>query len=351
MGVQRLCSFDPVTADRVRVVAETADGQPVQIKSPALYNEPARENPGMHVSAYFDLGWSFATDVLAKGEDYARSMARCFDLYDTIVCNGAVKPDENGVMIFRDGEEVFTQRLDALRTLIGMRGDKEHEVKLILTVLREEAKETDPILRNHMDTLIRSTADMINKFGFDGADNDYEVPATAAQWKRYDAYMARLDDEMKKTNPDAILSAALFSWGMGMSRETLERIDQIQYMDYCEPHNALAMPTLEGMQRNVARIIQAGADPKKVQIGIGTHGYDRNGYWNTLENANWWDCLYPDNEVHCSPALAGDATAYSLFSGLGGIMVFTVACDRTMDDPLSVACGIENALRRYVNEW
>ena len=63
MGVQRLCSFDAVTADRVRVVAETADGQPVQIKSLALYNEPQRASPGFHVSAYVDMGSSFATDA------------------------------------------------------------------------------------------------------------------------------------------------------------------------------------------------------------------------------------------------------------------------------------------------
>ena len=32
-------------------------------------------------------------------------------------------------------------------------------------------------------------------------------------------------------------------------------------------------------------------------------------------------------------------------------MVFRVACDKTMDDPNSVACGIENALKRYVANW
>lgn len=53
----------------------------------------------------------------------------------------------------------------------------------------------------------------------------------------------------------------------------------------------------------------------------------------------------------CSPALAGDKTAYTLFSGAGGVMVFRVACDKTMDDPNSVACGIENTLKRYVQNW
>ena len=32
-------------------------------------------------------------------------------------------------------------------------------------------------------------------------------------------------------------------------------------------------------------------------------------------------------------------------------MVFRLATDKTMDDPNAVACGIENALRRYVENW
>lgn len=51
------------------------------------------------------------------------------------------------------------------------------------------------------------------------------------------------------------------------------------------------------------------------------------------------------------PALAGDKLALALFSGAGGVMVFRVACDKTMDDPNSVACGLENTLHRYAENW
>lgn len=53
----------------------------------------------------------------------------------------------------------------------------------------------------------------------------------------------------------------------------------------------------------------------------------------------------------CSPALAGDKTAYALLSGAGGVMVFRVGCDRLMDDPNSVTGGIEDTLNRYVTGW
>ena len=355
LQTQRLCGFDPVVADRVRVLAETADGEPVLVQSLQLYQEPVRENPGIHMSTYYALD-PVADEIppeaaiLAQGEDYARNYARWFDVYDTVICIGGIGIGAQGVT-YGEGEERYTQRLNALKELIALRGNPGHEVKLICTVFGGGSEYADPILKNHMDGLLENILGVIEKFGFDGADVDYETPSTRAHWRRYDRFMARLDDGMKETNPDAILSAAIFSWGMGMSRETLERLDQIQYMDYCEPCNEHAMPTLEGMQRGAARIVKAGADPKKVLIGLGTHGYDRNENWKHMEDANYYDCIYPGNKVGCSPALAGDAAAYALLSGLGGLMVFVTQADRPMDDPFCVALGIENALGRYLESW
>lgn len=81
--------------------------------------------------------------------------------------------------------------------------------------------------------------------------------------------------------------------------------------------------------------------------------------WRDLNEANYWENKYYNvhdaDQVYegtfCSPALAGDKTAYALFTGCGGVMVFRVGCDKTMDDPNSVACGIENTLHRYFNAW
>ncbi|MCL2507533.1 MAG: glycosyl hydrolase family 18 protein [Oscillospiraceae bacterium] len=345
-----LCSFDPVIADHVRVLAETADGEPVLVQSLALYNEPVRKTPGIHMSTYYALD-PVADEIppevaiLAQGEEYARNYARWFDVYDTVIGIGA-----QGVT-YGEGDERYIQRLNALKELIALRSNPDHEVKIICTVFGGGSEHADPILKNHMDELLENILSVIEKFGFDGADVDYETPSSRAHWRRYDRFMARLDDGMKQANPDAILSAAVFSWGMGMSRETLERLDQIQYMDYCEPCNEHAMPTLEGMQRGVARIVKAGADPKKVLIGLGVHGYDRNENWKHMQDVNRWDCIYSENKVGCSPALAGDAAAYALLSGTGGLMVFVTQADRPMDDPNCMARGIEDALGRYLEVW
>lgn len=78
--------------------------------------------------------------------------------------------------------------------------------------------------------------------------------------------------------------------------------------------------------------------------------------WRNLENANYWDSKYysvQDSDriydgTFCSHALAGDKTAYALFTGAGGVMTFRIGCDKLLDDPNSVAAGIKNAIDRYV---
>ncbi len=44
--------------------------------------------------------------------------------------------------------------------------------------------------------------------------------------------MKELDEKMAQVKPDAIISAALSAWTLGMKPETMEIIDQIQYMAY-----------------------------------------------------------------------------------------------------------------------
>ena len=44
--------------------------------------------------------------------------------------------------------------------------------------------------------------------------------------------MKELDEKMAQVKPDAIISATLSAWALGMKPETMEIIDQIQYMAY-----------------------------------------------------------------------------------------------------------------------
>lgn len=310
------------------------------------------------------------TEILARGEEYVSNYARFYDVYSTIIVFGAVSWDENGNMSFGDGgEENFARQIEALKEIIAHRSNPEHEVKLIVTALADgtwgdEHNGVNAYMGKYWESIADKIVAFAEKYEFDGVDIDWEYPQTAEDWKCFDNFIERLDEGLKKTNTDSILSSALSAGSLGLSKETLDRIDQIQFMAYDGKDEDGYQSSLQQAQEGLADFIKNGADITKINIGIAAYGRPVNGSpywasWRALEEANYWDNKYYNvhdaGQVYegtfCSPALAGDKTAYALFTGCGGVMVFRVACDKTMDAPNSVACGIENALQRYFNEW
>lgn len=132
----RLCGFDAVTTDRIRLSIDKFrdDAVPANIKSLKLYNEPKRNAEGFEVSAYQRLDGDVPTEILAKGDEYVRNYAKFYDVYSTVIVFAAVHWDENGNMNFGEmGEEKFAQELTALKAIIAKRQNQSHRVKLIVT--------------------------------------------------------------------------------------------------------------------------------------------------------------------------------------------------------------------------
>lgn len=368
----RLCSFDAVTTDRIRLSIDKfrSTDTTVKIRSIQLYNEPVRDAKDFEVTAYQRLDGDVPTEILAKGEEYVNNYARFYDVYSTVIVFGATHWQEDGTLGFGEGgEEKFAREVEALKEIIAHRSNPDHEVKLIITALAdgtwgEGHNGVNGYMAENWETVADQIVEFLNKYDFDGVDIDWEYPQTPDDWKTYDQFIARLDDGMHETNPDAILTAALSAGSLGMAEETLDRFDQIQFMAYDGSDEDGYQSSLQQAQEGMKAFIDAGADISKINIGIAAYGRPVNGtpYWGTwrdLADATYWNnkyfTVYDSDQVYegtfCSPALAGDKTAYALFSGAGGVMVFRVACDKTMDDPNSVACGIENALKRYVANW
>ena len=261
-------------------------------------------------------------------------------------------------------EAAFAEELEALREIIEMRENKEHGVKLIITAIADGAK-VNALMNSHMDKITAQIVDLVQRYGFDGVDIDWEYPSSDTDWKNFDLFFAKLDGALQAVNENAIISAALSTWALGMRKETLDRIDQIQYMAYDGNDKDGYQSSLHQAQEGLAAFLKSGADIKKVNIGIAAYGRPLNGApywadWKKVEGQNiYWESRQYNVETmgqlfdatFCSPALAGDKAAYALLSGAGGVMVFRLGCDKTMDNPNAVAKGIENALKRHLVKW
>lgn len=366
----RLCSFDAVTTDRVRLSVDKfrSDEIPVQIKSLRLYNEPKRNADDFEVTVYQRLDGDIPTEILAKGEAYVNEYAKFYDVYTTVIVFGAINWNDDGEISFAQGEDTFAREIDALKEIIAHRSNKNHNVKLIITALADGAggghTGVNYYMDKHLDKVSEQIVALVDKYDFDGVDIDWEYPSSPSDWDNYDRLIENLDIGINKGSREKIISTALSAGMLGLSEETFDRIDQVQFMAYDGNDIDGYQSSLHQAQEGLNEFIKNGADKSKIIIGIAAYGRPVNStpYWATwrdLESANYWDSKYynvPDaNQIYdgtfCSPALAGDKTAYALFSGCGGVMVFRIGCDKLMSDKNSVACGIRNAVDRYIEEF
>lgn len=231
------------------------------------------------------------------------------------------------------GEEKFAQELTALKEIIAKRQNQSHCVKLIVTVLADGAwgvghNGVNVYMASHWEKVANQITALVKKYDFDGVDIDWEYPASADDRKVYNSFIQKLHRDLKAYKEDTIISSVLSSGALGLSKETFDCLDQIQFMAYDGNDEDGYQSSLQQAEEGLRDFEKSGADISKINIGIAIYGRPISGApywasWRTLENANYWDSKYynvPDagqiyDGTFCSPALAGDKTAYAQRSG------------------------------------
>ena len=336
-----------------------------------LYNETNVQVEKFNVTAYQRLDADVPSEVMKRSDEEIDNYAKFYDVYNCVLVFGAVNwKDGEMVFNFKDGEEGFKRELEALKQLIARRSNQNHNVKIICTTLADGAGGNGHVgvnefMGQHWERVADQMLTFMRKYDLDGMDIDWEYPRTKKDWNCFNQFITKLDNGMKEYKADAILSGALSSSQLGMSKDVLERFDQIQYMAYDGRDKDGYQSSLEQAQIGLKDFIKKGAKLSQINIGIAMYGRPLNNapYWPTWgdlkDNNLYWNNKFYNVEcggelfdaAYCSPALAGDKATYALLTGAGGVMVFRLGCDKTMDDDNSVTRGIDNALKRYINNY
>ena len=124
MEKQRIISFDSVETENLRLSIEkfTMKDKYAKVKSIKLYNLNSDKGDTFNTTVYQRIDTEKPSEVLAKGEQYAETFARYYDVYNTVIVFDVVTWDEQGNLIFKNegkdgltGKQYFERELDAIK--------------------------------------------------------------------------------------------------------------------------------------------------------------------------------------------------------------------------------------------
>ena len=336
IGENRLATFYGVTTNKIKVVIDDFKNT-VRISDIAVYNLQARENSDFRVSTYI------------RPEHIGQGLIDpdCFDIVTDVqfIAYGNFDPEGNVVPV--EGAD------EALKGLKDMIGNRDVSITVTVFPVREGATMGE-VYRDHMDNAVQSIVNLVEELDVDGADFDWEYPRGSEEWALYSEFIVRLGEELHKTGKE--LSIALSPWGVNLSQEAIDSIDQLQLMsydmfDYKGDNNSYSGATACAAEY----FISCGFAPEQLNLGISFYGRpdDGSGVWVNYRDENYTQdeyIMYQNGVWFNTVTTVRDKTAYAALRGLGGIMIFSQDEDLPVSDPLSLTAQIDKAIDMFVKE-
>lgn len=367
----RLCAFDAVTTKALRFNVKDAKKAP-SIKNMEIYNAAPKElEKDFRVVAYYRFDGDTPSEILKGSEEEIRTYAKYFEVITHVIIFGCTAWDVDGNILYDVGngsaienEADFAAELEAFRTILDYRENKT-DIKITTTVHNpaDYASATAESLEKNGDKIVNNIFDMVQKFNLDGIDIDWEYPANDKEWKTYDNFINNMIDKLEtEKSRDLTFSSALSHWGINLKKDTIKRIDYLNYMGYDafddDGYQAAFKSTcIDGL----AYLNGLGFDMSQVNLGIPYYGrtYEGDWFWANWRDyeVNWFDNIVSDIEYEIdgvkkvndcyfnSPQMCYDKTAYAINTGVGGVMVFRLACDKLPDDPNCLTMAIGKAVK------
>lgn len=138
-------------------------------------------------------------------------------------------------------------------------------------------------MTEHWEKIADQTVAFAQKYDIDGVDIDWEYPQTASDWKIYDSFIQKLKADLNAVKEGSIVSTALSAGQLGLSKETYDSIDQIQFMAYDDNDTDGYQSSLQQAEDGIKAFVDNGCDLSKINIGIAAYGRPINTtpYWAT----------------------------------------------------------------------
>lgn len=342
----RLCAFDEITTSQLKFEVTDATGI-FNIREIEIYNAPKKERNKFRVSDYLVL------PEVASGSSYDPLSENYFDPQYCSTINqlhliAVACWNDEGELVINDGytRETIAAEVKKIREIYG-----ENDVDIFATVFFNRCNPTT-VLTEHKDEVIKNTVDFLVEAGFDGVSYDWEYPI-GEQWSLFNAHLIALSKELH--NHGMLLSCAMSGFGVKLSEEAINAIDQVEIMSYdnfdYRGHNS---SFTSGAVQPLQYFLNLGF--KKEQINLGVPFYGRpihgEGIWVDIDDPAYTPADKFENFSNgmwfSAPQLTRDRVAYAIANDLGGMMIFTAAEDLPYSHELSGIKTIHNTIQERI---
>lgn len=253
-------------------------------------------------------------------------------------------PNPDGTLQIKD----FTDRqINYIKPLIG------NDITFFVTIGGVQNPEYFGLLASTKETrltFVNTVVKFCLDYGFDGADIDWEFPASSIDRQNFTLLLKELSEELHKN--DLLLSCALVANDYYIDDESFQYIDQINLMAY---NNIGKHSTVSYSKECIKHFIDRGVSRDKIMLGVPFYGKvnDRWEYEHFASYEKICDSLVPKPEDD----IAGDfyfngintikeKTKLTMTSACKGIMIWEVTQDK--HDSLSLLKVIDDAIKEGI---
>lgn len=366
----RLCTFDSVTAQYVRLIIGESDGK-ISLKELEIYNQPTVSLGNFRNVAYLvnsnlytwinDESLTESQKLLAMQKallDYNIQLLTHINFY----CGLGF--DDNGNILLGSNSEKEFADLDLAMQAIRASGRSDLKITCVIGIGTNHPSR-NKAMDDNRQSFIDNFIAFANRFDFDGIDFDYEFPQSKYDFKVFEDFLKALKEQMKTkmhNGEQSILSCAFGTRDLNFSKSLVDTIDIVNMMTYDifdqdGQHSSFWSSGIQGAKY----LEEFGFKKSQINIGIPFYGTQVDALmeqyiYNNIISPDYFTNTYTFNSYYDgsptqvyfnSPAMVRDKTAYALLADYGGIMVWHMHCDLTLDNEFSLWRATNKALEQF----